>query len=139
MVDGKSRKQIQEELCKRAADIIATSDSKLKETSRDDSRGKVVRAATIDHHAVVHIVLSVDEVTPSQFKAFCADYFNNISKCVPEEMKITKLDDDEGHTCVWQRMVPGGMTGMVVSPRSMFVTYYPMLDSGDDVIMMASS
>ena len=65
-----------------------------------DENSKVVKTAVNDGNITTHTELSVDGVMPEDYRRFLDNYFENIKQCVPSNLTLTKVEDDEGHTCV---------------------------------------
>ena len=53
-------------------------------------------------------------------------------------MTLKELEEDDGHKCVLNRMIPSGFFGFFIAPRSFIVTYY-YAHEDDDVIFIVSS
>lgn len=78
---------------------------------------------------------SIDGLYPEDFRKFTENWYENVKKIVPNEVKIQKIDSDGGNFCVHQRVVP---PVPLIRSRSLILTYYSLMEDDTHIFMVSS-
>lgn len=98
MVDSAARDVIENELFALAQSTFEKADS-MKIIEQTDVQ--TVQLEWINENPVLVNSLSVDGLFVDDYRAFTANYLDNVKVITAANASYTQLPDDGGHTCVW--------------------------------------
>ena len=95
---------------------------------QDEAKGKKVYFSQDGNLSQLQSFMDDTVLKPADYVQFCHNWFEHISQSLPGKVSYFKLEVDQGHQCVRQK-VHSPLSEYIIASRQIFNTYYPDLEA----------
>ena len=104
--------------------------------AKDEAKEKKVYAFQEGSWSYLQAFITDTVLKPADYAEFCRNWVDNMAPFLKGKVSFFKIEDDQGHQCVRQK-VPSPISEYIVSSRQIFQTYYPFLDEESPLFLVS--